>query len=199
MTTHEVTVVHQLLSRHQPQMLFLARHSRIVDWRKLLTSAYEIYGILTTSKGSFTAMDHLPSHLTAGEHVLSLVHMCRTTEVLKPDKFMFTKHEIADGLNVTISLEQVGPRLQSWLWFGTITKLLTTVGVSVTPEEFVIYDQSLGLRLNTASIHRYLWYWLAAESRASKEERIRHYPIVNDCLDPVHRVLPMQTNIGDRH
>ncbi|EXJ72752.1 uncharacterized protein A1O5_03899 [Cladophialophora psammophila CBS 110553] len=101
-------------------------------------------------------------------------------EILKPDQFMFTKHEIAEGLNVAISLEQAGPLLQSWLWFGTITK-------------------SFGLRLNTASIHRYLWYWLAAESRAHEEERIRHYQIVNDCLETVHRVLPMQTDIGDRH
>ena len=107
--------------------------------------------------------------------------------------FKCTKEDFTSGPSKAPSLNTAAPFLQAWLWYGLLEGVFNTVGVAFHPSDFVVKDISDGLRLSTLHLHRYLWYWVAAESPISDTERKRHCKSINRYLDEVFDALQCYT------
>jgi len=65
--------------------------------------------------------------------------------------------------------------------------------VAFDSTDFVTHGDSIGLRLSTLPLHRYLWYWVAAESQASHAQKKQHGRLINEYVDEVFDALQCYT------
>jgi hypothetical protein len=105
------------------------------------------------------------------------------------DRFEVIKQHMMGGLKKGITVSDVETPIQSWLWFGTIEKIFSTVGVSIKLKDWTLTDDSGHTWLSTSLLNRHLWYWAAAESLVSADTRALHCNIINECLTTVSTAL----------
>lgn len=120
---------------------------------------------------------------------LTLLSLAELVPALDHEEIPGLQEAFSRGYAREASLDIFSPFLQSWLWFGTIEKVFSTVGVAVQLTDFIGSDDVYGHRLDTSLLHRYLWYWVAAEAGVSSDlqtkhdkEIIRHLSIVYSAL-----------------
>ena len=112
-----------------------------------------------------------------------------STRIQRLSEFPFSKEQFTKGPHDAPSLAAATPFLQAWLWYGLLERIFKVVGVPFDATEFAPRDESVGFRLSTVALHRYLWYWVAAESRASDAEKTVHVELINEYLDEVFDAL----------
>ena len=112
-----------------------------------------------------------------------------STRIQNHSEFPFSKEQFTKGSHDAPSLAAATPFLQAWLWYGLLERISKVVGVDFDATEFAPRDESVGFRLSTIALHRYLWYWVAVESRASDAEKTLHVDVINGYLDEVFDAL----------
>lgn len=118
-------------------------------------------------------------------------------EMMGLDAFEFVTQCFTEGPIQRLPLQDAAHFIQLWLWFGTIEQIFSTVSVVVQLKDFVADDETLGVRLDTTMLHRYLWYWMAAESRVSDEVRAAHCIIISERLERVGQVIMHYAAVED--
>ena len=134
-------------------------------------SEYPISRLLCAAKGDDTGSISIPDLSTYGYA-----------------KALFLEH--ADEVP---ALSDAAPFLQAWLWFGLLINIFEVVGVAFDYNDFIVEDQAHGHRLSTHALHRYFWYWVAAESRTSDIERPRRARLINGFIDETFKALQCYT------
>ncbi|KIW23716.1 uncharacterized protein PV07_11895 [Cladophialophora immunda] len=141
-------------------------------------------------------MEHLSIRLKPPYQSLRFPCICASqdqatgaVEILTPVRFSFTGEDFPPSPKERIPLSEAGPFLQSWLWFDTIRDVFSTADIIVQATDFVQVDEELGLRLDTSILHRYFWYWVAADSRASREVRVQRCNDIDARLESVAQIL----------
>jgi len=145
-------------------------------------------------------MDHLPQPQNAFSEYPIVECICAVGNIedgpinVKSIAAFECKQEQYTTGSITVTpLPVAAPFLQAWLWFGLLERVFDTVGVAFDSTDFVTHDDSIGLRLSTLNLHRFLWYWVAAESQASYAEKKQHGRLINEYIDEVFDSLQCYT------
>ena len=145
-------------------------------------------------------MDHIPLPQNSFSKYPVIKCVCAvedvrtgSTRIQRLSEFTFLKEQFTKGSHDIPSLAAATPFLQAWLWYGLLERIFDVVGVPFDPTEFAPRDESVGFRLSTVALHRYLWYWVAVESRASDAEKTLHVGLVNEYIDEVYDALQCYT------
>ena len=120
---------------------------------------------------------------------IKLLSLAELVPALDREEIPGLQEAFARGLATEASLDVLGPFLQSWLWFGTLVKIFSTVGVAVLLTDFIQDDDIYGLRLDTTLLHQHLWYWVATEAGASTSTQIKHDKQIQEHLLIVYSSL----------
>ena len=150
-------------------------------------------------------MDHLPlphrartpypripclcARRDATTNQLTLLPLTELVPTLDPEEILKLQQAFSQGYANEAALEVFSSFLQSWLWFGTIEKVFSTVGVIVRLTDLIKFDATHGLQLDTSLLHRYLWYWTAAEAIVSSDLQIKHDKVITEHLLVVYSAL----------
>lgn len=145
-------------------------------------------------------MDHLrlPQNPFSDYPISRLVCAAKgddTGSISIPDlsTYAYAKATFLEHADEVPALSDAAPFLQAWLWFGLLRNIFEVVGVAFDYNDFIVEDRAHGHRLNTHALHRYLWYWVAAESRISDVERPRRARLINSFIDETFKALQCYT------
>ena len=157
-------------------------------------------GALSYTRTCLSIMDHLPCPESPFRQYPAIRYICGTQFALKGavlirnlEDFGYEQQAFLKGAKNSPELREASPFLQAWLWFGTLRGIFETVNVPLTHSDFVKHDEQHRLCLSTAHLHRYLWYWMAAESLASEQERQDHLRMIQGYIKNVYDVLQCYT------
>jgi hypothetical protein len=108
---------------------------------------------------------------------------------LFPAQYGYDVESLAKGHLGDLRVEDLAPLLQSWFFFGLLTKVFAGLGIHIKETHFVQAKSDGALVISTKNLHTYITYWRAVAQYSSYDEKVRQRHLTSSCLKFLNATL----------